>query len=287
MKNSDDKHVLKFIPRSEIDELESKKLVYGSDEVFLLPCMKCKECRKDYARDWAVRCCLEAKEHKYNYFLTLTYDEYHVQFGNKKDFSEKFLKKLNYKLTGTKGRPLFFACMERGELTHRLHFHCVLFLDHPLDLKLPVKIGDFYHYSCDLLTDTWSMGFVDVAPFETDCAAYVAKYSTKQGKCFMSRNLGKSYYLKHKKEIAEDGFKVYGDFFGKEYTQIPSCFVRWFIQDEFEGIDSYKLNLKQIQRLAMFSELHSTGKDKEGMLIRDKILLCLKHNKYKGDRSEL
>lgn len=286
-KNEENKHVLRFLPASEIKDIDLKKWVYGSDEVFLLPCTKCKSCRESYAKEWAIRCTLEAQMHKYNYFLTLTYDDFHVSHGGKSDFTS-FLKKLAYQLTGKRDRPKFFACMEKGELTNRLHFHCVLFLDHPLVLKSPAKLGSFYHYSCDLLDECWQKkGFIDVAEFESDCARYVAKYSTKQGRCFMSRNLGKSYYLKHRDQIVKDDFKVYGSFFGKEYVDIPSCFVRWFIEDHCSEIEDFQLNKKKIQKLAVLSQLHVSGKDAESDLIREKIVLFLKHDLYSKERSEL
>lgn len=285
-KNEENKHVLKFLPAKEIEDIDLKKWVYGSDEVFLLPCMKCKPCRDAYAKDWGVRCTLEAQMHKFNYFLTLTYDDAHVFHGGKSDFTS-FLKKLGYELNGKPNRPKFFGCMEKGELTGRLHFHCVLFLDHPLVLKNPAKLGSFYHYSCDLLDRCWGNGFVDVAEFESDCARYVAKYATKQGNCFMSRNLAKEYYLKNRDQIVKDDFKVYGSFFGKEYVNIPKCFVRWFVEDHVSEIDNFSLNLKKIQKLAVLSELHTAGYSKESELIRDKILLFLKHDKYAKERSEL
>lgn len=284
MKNDKDKHVLKFVPSSDIDKLDDFKRVYGFDEVFLLPCMKCKPCRTDYASDWALRATLEAKMHNYNYFITCTYDDFHILRANKKDFSEKFLKELCYRLTGKRNRPLFFACQERGEVTNRLHFHGILFLDHPLVLKKPVKLGSYYHYSCDLLDSCWGNGFVDVTPFEHDCAAYVAKYSTKQGSCFMSRNLAKSYYLKFRDEIIRDNFKVYGSFGSKQVSDIPKCFVRWFLEDQVNGIEEFKLNKKKLQSLLVSQQVRYLSIGKEQDYVRSKILAFLENEKFKRGR---
>lgn len=283
MKNDKDKHVLKFVPASEIENIEDKKRVYGIDEVFILPCMRCKPCRENYAKDWAVRCTLEAQLHKYNYFLTLTYDQYHILYGGKHDFTA-FLKKLGYKLTGEPVRPLFFACEELGEITQRLHYHCVLFLDQELKLKNPVKIGTFYHYSCDLLDECWNKGFVDVAPFESDCARYVAKYSTKTGSCFMSRNLAKSYYLKYRDQIVKDKFKVYGQFGKRNYVDIPKCFVRWFIEDQIDDVSKWKMDKKDLQRLLMLNSIHLKVKKNEASLIREKIYSVIKADQKKKGR---
>lgn len=286
MKNEENKHVLKFLPSSEIDTLEGKKLVYGCDEVFLLPCMKCKPCRDDYAKEWAIRCTLEAQLHKFNYFITLTYDDYHLNFGGKHDFTA-FLKSLSYQLTGKPDRPKFFACMEKGSLTERLHFHCVLFLDKPIGLERPVKLGSFYHYSSPLLEKCWPHGFVDVAEFESDCARYVAKYATKQGHCFMSRNLAYDYYLKYRDKIVLDDFKVYGSFFGKEFVDIPKCFVRWFLKDNFSDVDSFKLSKKKLQTLLVSQQIRNLKATKEADLLINKILLFLKHDEHAKERADL
>lgn len=286
MKNTEGKHVLKFVPSSEIDKIKDFKQVYGCDEVFLLPCMKCKPCRHDYADDWGVRCTLEAKTHKFNYFVTLTYDDLHISYACKHDFT-KFLKNLGYHLTGKPVRPLFFACKERGEQTNRLHFHCVLFLDKPLVLKSPFKMGSFYHYKCDLLDFVWNKGFVDVACFESDCASYVAKYSTKSGSCFMSRNLGKNYYLKNRDEIIKDDFKVYGQFGSRQVVDIPKVFVRWFLEDQVSGIEQYKLDKVHLQRLLVSQQIRSMSVDGESDVLRNKILMFLKKDKYSKERCDL
>lgn len=291
-KNSEDKHVLKFLPSSEIEKTEDLKAVYGCDEVFFLPCGRCPACRKEYAEQWAKRCSIEAKMHKFNYFITLTYDDRHLCFSSKYDFTQRFLKNLGYKLTGVPIRPKFFACMEKGDLTGRLHFHAILFLDKELTLKDPVKKGDFYHYHSEEIADCWTYGLHDISPFEHDCAAYVGKYATKQGRCCMSRNLGKSYYLAHRSEIIKDDFKIYVDFNKRNFIDIPKCFVKWFLEDDclpfndFIKLDEHRLNQKQLQRLLTISEIRSNKMTSESQLVAEKILAFYKHNLYKGERSE-
>lgn len=257
-KTSEDKHILHFFHRGfeelEYRTVETYKRVYGEDNVFLLSCGQCEPCRENYAKDWSIRCVLEAQCHKHNYFLTLTYDDQHYLKAGKADF-DNFLKKLNYHLSGKAVRPKFFACLERGGLTGRKHFHCVLFLDSSLQLNDPVKIGTFIHYRSTQVEDIWKNGFVDVAEFQSDCARYVAKYASKQGRCFMSRNLAKTYYLKHRDDIIKDDFKVYGQFSGREYVDIPDCFVRWFVEDHVSEVQDFKLHKKDIQKLIIRNRL--------------------------------
>ena len=47
----------------------------------LLPCGKCEYCRKQIADQWATRIELEAKEWDDVIFLTLTYDDEHIPYG--------------------------------------------------------------------------------------------------------------------------------------------------------------------------------------------------------------
>ena len=286
-KNEDNKNVLQFLPSGDIWNIEQKKQVYGSEEVFLLPCGRCSACREEYAKEWAKRCSIEAKIHKYNYFITLTYDEYHISKASKLDFSQKFLKALGFELTGSPDRPRFFACMERGELTGRLHFHAILFLDKELELIEPVKKGDFYHYHSPIISKLWTFGLHDIAPFEHDCAAYVGKYATKSGKCFMSRNLAKPYYLVNREQIINDDFKIYVDYNKRNFIDVPKCFVRWFCEDDIAGILDYKLKRSQLQRLLILADIHTNKMKSESLLVSANILAYLKHTQNKAERSEL
>lgn len=289
MKNDEDKHVLKFVPRGDIEKIEDLKRVYGCDEVFMLPCMKCKECRQKYADDWAVRCSLESYLHKYNYFITLTYDDFHLPFNVKtarSDFSNQFLKSLGNLLTGERNRPKFFACVEKGDMTGRIHLHGVLFLDHKLDLVDPVKKGDFFHFHSPQIKKCWSFGLHDVSEFDHDCAAYVGKYATKQGHCFMSRNLAKGYYEKFKNDIIKDDFKIYVDFNKKNFIEIPKCFARWYLEDDVVEINDFKLRQKDLQRLLCIAEIQKKYYSSESKLKASKILAFMKHDKYSRERSE-
>ena len=135
----DGKKFLKLYPKSRLNyDLKTLKEHYGEDNVYTLPCGKCESCRRNRAEEWAVRCELEAKQHKYNYFLTLTFDDYHIEKASFKDL-QKFLDRLEGFNHERKFK--YFAAQELGELTERLHFHLILFCDFEIDLFRPVKLG--------------------------------------------------------------------------------------------------------------------------------------------------
>ena len=235
---------LKLYSKSRLDyDLNSLKFKFGSDNVFLLPCGKCESCKSNKAKEWAIRCELEAKEHKYNYFITLTYDDFHLAKASKKDLDD-FLDRLEGR--GHKNTFKYLAAQELGELTERLHYHLVLFCDFEIDLIEPVKLGGFYHFHSKLLGNTWKFGLHDISPFQFNCARYVAKYTMKDSKLYMSRNIGKTYFLKHYEEIVKDNFRVYSDFGGKYSSYVPQAFIRWFEEINPELVLEHKSFKKKL-----------------------------------------
>lgn len=103
-----------------------------------VPCGKCIGCRLEYSRQWANRCMLELKDHDSAYFVTLTYNDWHVPLSQyevqgeiqtaqslrKRDF-QLFMKRLRKAFPDQKIR--FFAAGEYGSHTYRPHYHAILF----------------------------------------------------------------------------------------------------------------------------------------------------------------
>ena len=243
----DGKKIIKLFSKKRLDyNINDLKYKYGEDNVYILPCGKCESCRRNKAEDWAIRCELEARERKFNYFLTLTFDNKHIDKANYIDF-KNFINRLAGK--NDKNKFKFFACQELGELTQRIHFHIVLFCDFEIDLHSPVKMGAFYHYHSKLISELWSLGLHDITPFGVNCARYVGKYTSKDSKLFMSRNLGKSYFLKHWQEIINDDFMLYSNFGGRFNSKIPKCFEKWFEEIDPSLIVDWKKRQKEIAHL--------------------------------------
>lgn len=172
-----------------------------------VPCGKCLECRIQRTRQWADRCVLEAKQYKYNYFVTLTYDDNHLPIKNSLDSKDLqlFMKRLRKKFKGIKIR--FLACGEYGDISWRPHYHLLLF-NCPIpdlsyvfmhrdvvDIDLTTGKNIYGPYQNDLrppkahsdlmfsktIYDLWQYkGFISVGPVNYDTAAYVAQYINKK-----------------------------------------------------------------------------------------------------------
>lgn len=189
----------------------------SSDFIFdydLIPCGSCYSCRMNHARDWTVRCMLEAQYHESNYFVTLTYADNHLPFNIDcesgeltgkstlvKSHVQKFIKRLrkNYKYSN---RISYLLCGEYGALSGRCHYHLCIFglkLDDLVEYK-KTPLG-YSLYNSEFLSRCWSVkpkgdiqpdfftdngeprsyiGYVVVAPLTYESAAYVARYTVKK-----------------------------------------------------------------------------------------------------------
>lgn len=168
-----------------------------------LPCGKCLECCRQKADEWSVRCDLESRAWKFNYFVTLTYNDkncpwsYWTEYGENEDdesyrCSRRTLKKSDLQSFMKHLRTImkreydednirFFACGEYGSNTHRPHYHLILFNCNLRDLKLfkQSKTGHSM-YRSTILERAWNKGYVTVQPYSKECARYVAQYTVKK-----------------------------------------------------------------------------------------------------------
>lgn len=175
-----------------------------------VPCGRCIGCRLEKSRKWAMRCVMEAQQHKDNCFLTLTYaPEFLPADGSlvKRDL-QLFIKRLRKAFSGVKIR--YFACGEYGEKFARPHYHLILFGFCPLDYRSKKCTRVSSALSCLLspsdslrppaillnqsldddsnLTVTysrsiesiWGLGHVAVGDMTFESAAYVARYCLKK-----------------------------------------------------------------------------------------------------------
>lgn len=146
-----------------------------------VPCGRCVGCRLERSRQWAMRCMHEAKMHKQNCFITLTYNEENRPYNddlNYQDF-QLFMKRLRERFQGTTIK--FYMCGEYGPKLGRPHFHACLFgIDFP-DRKL-WKVTDSKSklYRSEILEKLWTKGFSSVGDVNFESAAYVARYIMKK-----------------------------------------------------------------------------------------------------------
>lgn len=239
-----------------------------SGQVHYLPCGRCTGCRLERSRVWAVRCVHEAKMHRDNCFLTLTYDNDHLPADWSISVRELqlFMKKLRTTLFRLHGvRVRFYACGEYGDTTQRPHYHILLFGYDFGDKRLYSSNarGDNI-YTSAFLDALWGKGQCKIGEVNFETAAYVARYCMKKvsGKerdaghymvitmdgeitervpefALMSRRpgIGATYYEKYGKEIrTHDSIIMNGQ-------EIPS--IRYY-DKRFEAIDPE--GLKRVKR---------------------------------------
>lgn len=159
-----------------------------------LPCGICIGCRLEYARQWAVRITHEASLHDNNCFLTLTFDNEHLNTKLSLDKSDhqNFMKRLRKKYPRKKhGRISYFVCGEYGEKLSRPHYHSALFnFDFPDKLRIEDSQSGEKQYESQILNDLWGMGRATIGSLTPASAAYVAGYCTKK----VRANLDPNYY---------------------------------------------------------------------------------------------
>lgn len=159
------------------DKLIFKNGVPGLGDPIPIPCGCCVGCRMQRARDWTTRCIIESRQHKYNYFVTLTYSDKFLPFEDgRPSLKKKDLQDFMKRFRKIFGDVRFFACGEYGDITHRPHYHLILFCDRPLEL---VRFGNNLYKSLDI-SRSWRLGLHEVSIAESGCFAYVAGYCVKK-----------------------------------------------------------------------------------------------------------
>lgn len=162
-----------------------------------IPCHHCIGCRLDYSRAWADRLMIELQRHETAYFVTLTYDDDHLDPLRLVDLSTgeigpfatlskrdcqlfmKRLRKAHLKKYPDK-KLMYYLAGEYGESTYRPHYHAIIFdlvLD---DLQLWTRSKDFTYWTSDWLKEIWKNGRVIVAAVTWETCAYTARYIMKK-----------------------------------------------------------------------------------------------------------
>lgn len=135
-------------------------------DVLRLPCGSCLTCRQSRAREWALRCWLEAKSWRTGAFVTLTYrDSALPNFGSlRAEDIAPFIKRLRAALHPDRFK--FFLSGEYGERTDRPHYHALLFGVSPFQARA--------------IEAAWGFGHARVDPLSDQRIAYVAGYCSKK-----------------------------------------------------------------------------------------------------------
>lgn len=263
----DPKHKIKIIPDSEVD-IRLPQLESGhASEFFYVPCGRCIGCRIDKARDWSVRLMCESYTSSSSWFLTLTYDDLHMDelSLNKKHF-QQFIDDLRY-LIRTKYNPdvriRYFGCGEYGDRSGRRHLHIIVFNLPNLDIT-PFKANNgVMYYTSEILNSVWNKGYVVLGHLTPESAQYVARYTLKkQGTkdytdlgilspfLLMSTRpgIGYEYCMANKHRLTSD-WKI---LIGHDYAHIPRYFMR--ILEEDPDVGKYVIQHKEVLKDLSFDK---------------------------------
>jgi len=240
------------------------------DKPVIIPCGKCIGCRLEHSKKWAIRCVHEAEMHEENSFITLTYDDEHLDKNvslNKRDFV-LFMKKLRKE---SYRKLKFFHCGEYGEKGARPHHHACIFGFSFYDRELWTVKNGVKLYTSKLLQRLWPYGYSTIGDVTFESAAYVARYIMKKvtgEKAYdhygeripeyvtMSKGIGKTWMEKYKDDLKrEDSVIIRGGI----RVALPRYYER--IYDEKELLDV------KAKRLAS-----SHDEEWERLLVKEKLL---------------
>lgn len=154
-----------------------------------VPCGKCRECKMDYAKQWANRMVLESQDWPRNLFFTATYNNDNLPFNVSSGFPtldkrdvQLFMKRLRKEFEPRKIR--FYFAGEYGSRTHRPHYHAILFnlgLEDFSDRKIHSynELKQPLYYS-PKLEKLWGHGFILMSDVTWKTCNYVARYVDKK-----------------------------------------------------------------------------------------------------------
>lgn len=171
----------------------------GDTNPIALPCGQCMGCRVDRARSWAIRLHLETMQHKESCFVTLTYDQEYIPYGDTlvpEDLS-RFIKRLRKYLGSHRIR--FYGVGEYGGITQRPHYHAIIYgYDFP-DRVVHIDRSDYTIDNSAILSRLWPLGHATVQSNSVEACAYVSKYAVKK----ITGEKAKDYYLRVDEQTGE------------------------------------------------------------------------------------
>lgn len=241
-----------------------KPIVLKRDGGLVVPCSRCLGCRLERSRQHAVRGMCELQSHEIASFLTLTYREDELIWGNSRatlypKHLQLFLKRLRRSIPST---LRFFGCGEYGELHQRPHYHLILYgHDFSKDRILYSGQGQSALYTSAQLDALWSHGECKIGSVTFQSVQYVARY-------ILGKHLGKdrNYYEKQgiepefirmslKPGLGHDWYlRFHGDVFPLDYmvTNGVKCRVPRYFDKILERNNPFELervkNARKLKR---------------------------------------
>lgn len=246
-----------------------------------LPCGQCIGCRIDRSKAWALRCVHEASLYEHNCFITLTFDDDHIDFPrqslDKGDF-QRFMKRLRKRYEGLeevfnretvkKSRPIrYFHCGEYGAEMGRPHHHACIFNFDFMD-KVLWKCRDGVRlYRSSELEKLWPYGYSAIGDVTWQSAAYVARYITKK----MTGEAAKTHYMR----VDRDTGEVF--YIEPEYITMsrrPGIGKEWYLRykDDLFPKDFVTHDGKKFKIPSYYDKLYDCDRPKDFSKIRKKRL---------------
>lgn len=234
-----------------------KRLTHGLKRIgmfkhkfVVVPCGKCPECAARLARDWKIRLYHHSLTAGDGIFVTLTYDDHHMDDVNLNyRHFQLFMKRLRRRFPN---RQLSFFCAgEYGCDSLRRHFHAIIF---GIDIKevrseflcRSRNAKDIKIWTSKLISDCWdNRGFVScsrVSSGDSRVFGYVSGYiiskNNDEHKLNVKMNrdvpelhhmslkpaIGKEYFLRNVKDIFSRDFIVYN---GRK-ASVPRAYDNWY-----------------------------------------------------------
>lgn len=286
---------------------------------FELECRKCLPCRLNMAREKAIRALHEAKMHKDNCFVTLTYNDENLE-SPKLNFLhfQLFMKSLREKITRGITDPdlkkqlavSYMVTGEYGEENKRPHWHVIIFNYTPPDPKpkYKSKLGHQV-YTSQILTDLWKRGNVEFGSVTLESASYTARYAAKKlvhgqdqdhdyhpiHETSKGRAIGRSWIEKNWEYTFNHGVVNLPN--GSQ-TKIPRYYVEWFKKNHPERWQKYVEGLRLEQQefakkkarkeeLEYLSELLNQFPGHPRPITRKKVLLTILNQKFQNLQEKL
>lgn len=242
-----------------------------------IPCGTCILCREEQNRQTAIRLTHEATCHEKNSFVTLTYSNANLPKYGSLDYRhlETFWKRLRKQF----GPMRYYAVGEYGDKTLRPHYHACIF-GHDFTEDAIIAQEQPHRLWINLeLTRCWGLGDVKVGALTYETARYTASYVTKklrtkqryvrvdeetgelvaitQPKAFMSRNLGKEWWLTWGHQLKDHDRVVIN---GTEQKP-PKAYDRWLLENgEEEELIKIKTKRQEKAKPQTREETHARAR---------------------------
>lgn len=226
-----------------------------------IPCGYCRLCREEQARQTAVRITHEAQLWDVSSFITATYNDAHIPPHGSLDYSHlvNFWKRLRKNI----GPMRYYAVGEYGDQTLRPHYHACIFGHAFTQNRIIVQEDPYLLWESQELTELWGLGRVRVGALTFETARYTASYVTKklkskqqyvrtdeetgeliplvQPRAFMSRNLGREWWLKYGHQLKDHDQVVIN---GKPQKP-PRAYDKWLKDIDETKMEEIKQNRKE------------------------------------------